>query len=281
MRTSVVLLVAWICVQWISARADPESPLTPSVAKQLIEFNSHDLMLVGFLFKPEGPGPFPAIVWNHGSERDPDRGPQFEAVAKVFVPAGYVVFAPVRRGHGESQGAYIVTVLDSIRRTRGVASANQELVHLMESEQLDDQLAGLAYLKTLPYVDSSRLVVAGCSFGGIETLLAAERDVGYKAALAISPGALSWQHNPQLQRRLVQGVRNIDIPVLLLQPAKDASLEPSRVLGDEFRRLGKPYSGKIYPAVGPEDEQRHCFGGAKGMHVWEQDALEFVSRALR
>ena len=79
----------------------------------------------------------------------------------------------------------------------------------------------------------------------------------------------------------MRSVRNINIPVLLLQPAKDASLEPSRVLGDEFRRLGKPFSGKVYPAIGPEDEQRHCFGGAKGMHVWEQDALEFVSRALR
>jgi carboxymethylenebutenolidase len=312
MRTSVVLCVAWMCVQWISARADPESPLTDlesvttpasaaaeddpahrlpnqsadtglpaSLTKQLITFNSHDLTLVGFLFKPEGPGPFPAIVWNHGSEKDPGRGQQFDTVAKVFVPAGYVVFAPMRRGHGESQGKYIVAVLDSIRRTRGVEAANRESVHLMESEQLDDQLAGLAYLKTLAYVDSSRLVVAGCSYGGIETLLAAERDVGYKAAIAISPGALSWQHNPELQRRLVQGVRNINIPVLLLQPAKDASLEPSRVLGDEFRRLGKPFSGKIYPAVGPQDEQRHCFGGAKGMHVWEQDALEFVSRALR
>lgn len=56
----------------------------------------------------EGPGPFPAIVWNHGSEKDPGRGPQFDTVAKMFVPAGYVVFAPMRRGHGESQGPYIV-----------------------------------------------------------------------------------------------------------------------------------------------------------------------------
>ena len=260
-----------------SAGTDPSASLT----KQLITFKSHELALVGFLFKPEGPGPFPAIVWNHGSEKGPDGGPQFDTVARVFVPAGYVVLAPMRRGHGESQGTYIVALLDSIRRTQGVDAANRESVHLLETEQLDDQLAGLAYLKTLPYVDSSRLAVAGCSFGGIETLLAAERDVGYKAAIAISPGALSWQHNPELQRRLVRAVRNINIPVLLLQPAKDASLEPSRVLGGEFRRLGKSFSGKVYPAVGPEDEQRHCFGGAKGMHIWAQDALEFLSGALR
>ena len=259
----------------------PGVDLSASFTRQLVTFKSHDLTLAGFLFKPKGSGPFPAIVWNHGSEKAPDGGPQFDTVAKVFVPAGYVVFAPMRRGHGESQGTYIVGLLDSIRNTQGVDAANRETVHLLETEQLDDQLAGLTFLKTLPYVDSSRLLVAGCSFGGIETLLAAERDVGYKAAIAISPGALSWEHNPQLQRRLVQSVRNINIPVLLLQPAKDASLEPSRVLGDEFRRLGKPFSGKIYPAVGPEDEQRHCFGGAKGMHIWAQDALGFLSSALR
>jgi hypothetical protein len=34
---------------------------------ELITFTSGDLALKGFIWKPEGPGPFPAIVWNHGS----------------------------------------------------------------------------------------------------------------------------------------------------------------------------------------------------------------------
>ena len=55
----------------------------------------------------------------------------------------------------------------------------------MEGPQLEDQLAGLAYVKKLAYVDSNRLVVAGCSYGGIETLLAAERGAGLKAAMAM------------------------------------------------------------------------------------------------
>jgi hypothetical protein len=38
---------------------------------ELITFTSGDLALKGFVWKPEGPGPFPAIVWNHGSERLP------------------------------------------------------------------------------------------------------------------------------------------------------------------------------------------------------------------
>jgi carboxymethylenebutenolidase len=247
--------------------------------RERVTFKSGHLTLEGFLFKPEGAGPFPALLWNHGSEQHPEGGPQFEGVARIFVPAGYVVFAPVRRGHGASEGAYITNEIERARQTRGGAPG-QLMVHLMETEQLDDQLAGLAYVKRLPYVDQTRLAVAGCSYGGIETLLAAERGAGFKAAVAISPAALSWNGNPLLRERLVKAVHRIEIPVMLLQPPKDASLEPSRVLGAEFTKLGKRYVGKIYPAEGPEDEQGHCFGGARGMHVWGGDARAFFADAL-
>jgi dienelactone hydrolase len=125
------------------------------------------------------------------------------------------------------------------------------------------------------------MVAAGCSYGGIQTLFGAERNVGYKAAISISPAALSWDGNPFLQRRLVQSVRAINIPLLLLQPARDASLEPTRVLGSEAARLGKSFTTKVYPDTGPEDERGHCFGGAKGMHVWADDAKAFLAATLR
>src|SRR5262249_662554 len=148
------------------------------------------------------------------------------------------------------------------------------------TDHLDDQLAGLDYVKRLNYVDTSRLAVAGCSFGGIQTLLAAERGAGYKAAIAISPAAQSWNGNPLLQERLLRAVRRIAMPVMILQPPKDESLEPSRVLGAEFTKLGKPYVGKIYPPEGPEEFQQHCFGGARGMHVWAADAIAFLDREM-
>ena len=192
------------------------------------------------------------------------------------MPAGYVVFAPMRRGHGDSEGPYI---MDQLRRAdSGRASL---LVRVMEGEQLDDQLAGQAYVKRLSYVDPKRLVVAGCSFGGIQTLLAAERGAGYRAAVAISPGALSWNGNPLLRDRLAEAVRKADIPVFVIQPPKDASLEPARVLGAELQRRGPQHAVKIYPPEMPEDQQGHCFGGARGMHVWAPDALSFFAGALR
>ena len=251
---------------------------TSGYSKERVTFKSDGFTLVGVVFKPEGPGPFPGLVWNHGSEKDPDAGPQFDAVAAIFVPAGYAVFAPVRRGHGDSEGPYIE---QELQRQRG-AERNRLQVRLLEGAQLDDQLAGLAFFKGLPYVDANRLVVAGCSYGGIQTLLAAERGAGYKAAVALSPAGLSWAGNPPLQDRLILATQRIEIPVFLLQPPRDASLEPTRVLGREFQRLGKPYRAKIYPSDIPEDLQTHCFGGiARGGRVWAADVLDFLAESVR
>ncbi len=260
-----------------------QAPATPTapIIKQPVTFRSDGLALLGYLFKPEGAGPFPAVLWNHGSERAPGRMQQIDTMAAIFMRAGYVVFAPVRRGHEGSEGPYIIDEINRTRESRGLEEANRLTVRKLETEQLDDQLAGLAYLRRLPFVDGSRIVVAGCSYGGIQALLGAERGAGYRAAISISPAALSWEGNPLLRQRLLQAVRKIEIPVMLLQPPKDASLEPSRVLGAEFKRLGKRYSGKVYPAEGPEDQQRHCFGGAKGIHIWAEDVLTFLRQALR
>jgi carboxymethylenebutenolidase len=207
-------------------------------------------------------------------------GAQFDTVAAIFVPAGYVVFAPMRRGHGYSEGEYIQDLLQSENR-RGQDAVHRILVEQMEGPQLDDQLAGQAFVKSLPYVDKTRLVVAGWSYGGIQTLLAAERGAGYRAAVAISPAAESWAARKPLQDRLIKAVGRINIPVFIIQPQKDANVTPGYTLGLEFQRQGKPYGLEIFPPFGPEDETGHCFGGAKGMHIWAQDALRFIADALR
>ena len=244
--------------------------------KQRVTFKSGSLTLVGYLFKPDGPGPFPALVWNHGSEKDPGGSPQFDTVASIFVPAGYVVFAPMRRGHSDSEGEYIVDALDREEAQRGDLAGAKLATRLLETSQLDDQLAGLAVVKRQPFVDTNRLAVAGCSYGGIQTLLAAERNAGYRAAVPISAAAQSWAGNSELRTRLKTAVSRIRIPVFMIYPPRDASLEPARVLGPELERRNRMNRVKVFPAEGPEDEQQHCFGGAKGMHVWGSDVLAFL-----
>jgi len=197
------------------------------------------------------------------------------------IPAGYVVFNPIREGHGDSQGQYIDDQFAAEKQAHGALAAENLFVQLMEGPQLQDQLAGLAYLKSQPDVDTSRLAVVGCSYGGIQTLLGAEAaNTGYKAAVAESPGAESWAGNVPLQNRLIQAVDNINIPTFLLHPEKDANVSPGYTLGQEFQKLGKPYGLEIYPPFGPADQQGHCFGGAAGFHIWGPDVLNFLSNTI-
>ena len=95
------------------------------------------------------------------------------------------------------------------------------------------------------------------------------------------PAALSWENSPDLQSRLKDAVSKIDIPVFLIQPAKDASLEPAKVLGAILARRNAANRVKVFPAAGPEPQQAHCFGGAPGMHLWGPEAVAFVEAALK
>ena len=44
-------------------------PLLPIAlsAREIVTFPSGEIILHGALYKPEGPGPFPAVIYNHGS----------------------------------------------------------------------------------------------------------------------------------------------------------------------------------------------------------------------
>src|SRR5262249_37789042 len=106
---------------------------------QLIGFRSGDLDLKGFIWKPARAGPFPAILWNHGSDKRPGA---VNAVAPFFVDRGYVFFVPHRRGHGRSPGPYI---MDQLKAATSPAARSAMLVRLHET-QLQDQLAALAHL---------------------------------------------------------------------------------------------------------------------------------------
>lgn len=157
-------------------------------------------------------------------------------------------------------------------------AANQLTVQMLSGPQLDDQLAGLLYLQAQPYVDKDRIVVSGCSYGGIQTLFAAEKNAGYRAAVAVSPAAQSWMGNLALQQRLTRAISGINIPTFIIHPPADDSLEPGKVLLQEAQRLGKPVQLEIFPPIGNAAADAHCFGGAA--RLWAPDALSFIAGVI-
>src|ERR1035438_8464157 len=59
------------------------SPLVLSAA-DIVTFRSGDITLHGVLYKPEGPGPFPTVVYNHGSAAGMVSKSAFDALGPVF-----------------------------------------------------------------------------------------------------------------------------------------------------------------------------------------------------
>ena len=73
------------------------------------------------------------------------------------------------------------------QKNGGISAGAAAMVRLLETDHLNDQLAALAWLRRQGFVRPDRIAVAGNSFGGIETVLGAERG-NYCAAIDFSGG---------------------------------------------------------------------------------------------
>lgn len=208
----------------------------PPPGVQQVEYPSGDLKLKGWLSAAPGDGTrHPAVVFLHG-------GFAFAAEdwrdAAPFAEAGFVLFAPTFRGENGNPGAY-------------------------ESfyGEVDDALAAGRYVSSLPYVDGTRVFVAGHSSGAVLTCLAAMMPSPYKTAAALdgsvemaswakfSPGALV-PYNPSdpeevRLRNPMAFVGGLRCPLTLYagEDARDAN----ELLAAKARRLGKPCDLVIVP----------------------------------
>jgi carboxymethylenebutenolidase len=262
--------------------AHPRRPaLAPGQAKgELVSFRSGELTLKGYLYKPQGDGPFPAMLWNHGSEKEPGFQPE---LAAFYNSKGFVFFLPHRHGHGLSPGEYIVDIND--RLTKGAANEESvwpQMVKMHDVYNLD-VAAAVAWLKSQPFVDKDRVVMSGVSYGGIQTLVSAERIPGVRGFISFAPAAMSWRMVP-LRERLLTAIANAKAPVFLLQAGNDYSTGPSEVLGPAIRKKGPPNNAKLYPDFGAHDD--HQKGHASfstwniGIDIWSPDVMAFIGAVM-
>jgi len=254
--------------------------LVPSVlaVAETVTFPSGEITLHGVIYKPEGPGPFPAVVYNHGSAPGMMSQEAFAALGPVFASHGWVFFGPYRRGQGlsASAGPYIGDQIAAAQKAGGVSAAAATMVRLLETNHLDDQFAALAWLRKQSYVQPNRIAVAGTSFGGVETVLGVERG-GYCAGIDSAGGAESWAQASELQALMTRAVRNAKAPIFFFQAANDFDLSPSKALSAKMQEVGKTYKLKIYPPYGDSTRDGHSFGYF-GSEVWANDVFEFLNQ---
>jgi carboxymethylenebutenolidase len=244
------------------------------VGAEVVLFLSGNLTLRGVVYKPEGPGPFPTVLFNHGSGKEYSK--EFETLGPLFASRGWMFFAPYRRGHGlsASAGPYIGDQMNEAQKAGGRTARFDTMVRLLATDHLADQLAALAWLKKSRFVDTRRIAVAGNSFGGIQTVLGAEHG-SYCAAVASAAAAQTWGASPAIQALIDRAIRNAKVPIFLYQAENDWDLTPSRALARAAESAGKRYQVKFYPPFGESKQEGHAFGYF-GSSIWGDDVFKFL-----
>jgi carboxymethylenebutenolidase len=260
-----------------------------STVPETVIVPSGKLSLKAFLWKPAGPGPFPAVLFCHGSG-GADAGhtaglPITEAaerLAPLFLKHSYAFLYLFRRGQGLSadQGEFMQNILQREETAKGKEARQHLQFVLATTDHLDDVMAGLSFLKAAPEIDAKRIAIAGHSFGGQLTLLAAGRDNSVRAAVTFAAAAGSWERSPELRERLLTAVNKATAPIMLIQAANDCSTAPGYALANELERLRKPHLLKIYPPVGKTPEDGHGLLYL-AMPQWEDDVFRFLDEHVK
>ncbi|HZS49115.1 MAG TPA: dienelactone hydrolase family protein [Blastocatellia bacterium] len=259
-------------------RQQSTSAAIPSNA-ELVEFpGPAGKNLHGFLYKPAGNGPFPAVIWNHGSERLPGWQPD---LAQFYISKGFVFFIPHRSGHGKSSdaGPYIK---DEMNECSQHSNKDECVIKLHEKANLD-VVAAYDWLKQRPFVESDNIVMSGLSFGGIQTLLTAEKGLGIRCFISFAPAAMSWAGVPGLHNRLLNAAKQAKPPIFLIQAMGDYNMGPSEVIGAYLKTKGGLNNAKVYPKFGPANQDNHAGFAIKpqGIAIWGNDVMSFINASFQ
>lgn len=182
-----------------------------------------------------------------------------------------------------AQKGYIVFILDN----RGSENRGKEFEQVtfrhLGQEEMRDQMCGVNYLKSLPYVDADRLGVHGWSFGGFMTisLITNYPDV-FKVGVAGGP-VIDWQWyevmygerymdtpqtNPEgyKQTSLLDKAKNLKGRLLIITGMNDATVVPQNCLMflNACAEVGTQPDFFAYPG------EEHNMRGHKSVHLHEK-----------
>jgi dienelactone hydrolase len=232
---------------------------------------NHQARLETTVFSPNGPGPFPLIIINHGKDPGhPNLQPRdrFYHMAHAFVARGYAVMVPMRQGFANSTGRY---------RDHGCDMTANGYT------QAEDIMDTLAYARGQKWIDADHIVVAGQSYGGLATMaLGTQALPGVRALINFAGGLRDDSDGCGWRSALVSafaeyGAQN-KIPSLWMYGRNDSLFSPELVarMHDAFEQAGGKAQLVEYA---PFKRDAHgMLASRDGEKVWLADTMQFLDR---
>jgi dienelactone hydrolase len=270
-RALVVALVALLGAS--IARADSEETVHVRAAD--------GTALVTTVKRQPGGARRPLVVINHGSPADGQRAnlarPRYSSLSAWFLARGYVVALPVRRGYGETGGAWAEsygTCQSPDYFTAGLQGAS-------------DIKATIDHMRALPYVAADRTIVVGQSAGGWATVaLSSLNPPGVPGMVSFAGGRGGQQSLPgggigncvpdALVKAAARYGTTARVPMLWIYTQNDSFFEPALA-----RRMVEAYDGAggraVLKALGPFATDGHTLAGSDtGQTIWSPPLAEFL-----
>ena len=263
--------------KYIHVVSEADSPVQQTYIK-----TKDGLYVAAAIRKPKGNDRHPAIIMFHGAPGGRgmeqlvgwSRGDHGGPVWERFLQEGYVVVVADYRGGNMN--------LVSAASTEGMITS------------IDDGLAVIDYVKSLPYVDPNRLNLYGVSLGGNLVMNLVSR-VQVNSAILGAPAAIwflgikmpsgppspdrfkNLKADPEISKKNIEPIRT---PILILVGTADGLLPVTRLLHDELAAAGKPVRMEIYEngyhdfCLGPQGQKRPDLPQGEALFDSALDALE-------
>jgi pimeloyl-ACP methyl ester carboxylesterase len=192
----------------------------PYTAEPVIMPTTRGYALAGTLTKPTGATKVPVVITISGS------GPQERDSRLGSVVRGYAIFREV----ADTLGRRGIAVLRYDDRGVGESGGADSRAKATSADFADDVLSVVAYLRTRPDIDASRIVVAGHSEGGLIGPLAAAKDPALRAVVMMAGPAYDGR------RVLRYQIGNQFKALAAANSSADSGLANARTRGENLER---------------------------------------------
>ncbi len=225
------------------------------------------------IFKPNGPGPFPLVILNHGKDfGDARKQKRYRGypIAREFTKRGYMVVMPMRLGFSKSDGVYKQYGCDMVKDGYIQAESVAPVVE---------------YFKKQTDVDSNRIVMIGYSYGGVVSIAygAAYPNsvmgiVSFAGGFKKTSGGCLW--DVELSKAYAEFGGKNKTPQLWIYANNDSLFSPTMVdrMYRSFRSPSVPTRAVILDNF--EDDGHKLFEDPDGVDLWLPE-VEYFFKTLK